>query len=410
MTESAQAGMRPHNAPRRWLIDITIALVVAAVQLGATDAAWSWHHSQSAPNWAGYLLLAVAGLVLIFRRQFPVAVLAVSLAATLLAGAVGHAGMIWLALIVAFVSAVVAGKRLAAVISLVIGYAATCWPLWQIGMDGHTSVPVALGIAAWLLVLLAVAEFVRFRRQHAAELARNRADQLRRQASEERMRIARDLHDVVAHNISVINVQANTALHLMDRQPERAREALTAIHDVSRQALTELRSVLGVLRSDDDAAPRAPSPGLGQLDDLLSTARRAGVEPRLRLRGEERQLPAGVDAAAYRIVQEALTNAARHSASSAADVLVSYEEDGVLVQVDDAGPARSSGAAEPGNGITGMTERARALGGRLSAGRRSDGGFRVVAWLPSSPALVGDHGGTGPEAAGGQPPNAGRSA
>ena len=405
MTESAQAMPRSLDLRRRWGLDIALAVVVTVVQLVATHAASSWwHHSGISPGWFGYLLLAVAGLVLTFRRQFPVVVLAVSLAATLLAGAIGHAGMIWLALIVAFVGAVVAGRRLAAVASLVIGYAATCWPVWQVGRTGHTSVSAALGIAAWLLVLLAVAEFVRFRRRHAAELARNRADQLRRQASEERMRIARDLHDVVAHNISVINVQANTALHLMDRQPERAREALTAIHDVSRQALTELRSVLGVLRSDGDAAPRTPSPGLGQLDDLLSAVRRAGLEPRLRLRGEQSQLPAGVDLAAYRIVQEALTNAARHSASSAADVLVSYEADGILIQVDDVGPARSQTASQPGNGITGMTERARALGGRLSAGRRADGGFRVAAWLPSSGHLAEGPGATGPQPVAGQPP------
>ena len=389
MTESAQAGSRPADPRRRWVIDIAIAVVVTAVQLGATHASWSWWHPShdavaSAPGWAGYLLLTVAGLVLTFRRRFPVAVLTASLGATLLAGAIGHAGMIWIALIAAFFNAVVAGKRLAAVASLVIGYAASFWPVWQIGQAGHASVAVVLGVAAWLLVLLAAAELVRFRRDHAAELARNRAEQLRRQAGEERMRIARDLHDVVAHNISVINVQANTALHLMDRQPERAREALTAIHEVSRQALTELRSVLGVLRSDGDLAPRAPSPGLGQLDDLLAAVRRAGLEPRLRQRGDRRQLPASVDLAAYRIVQEALTNTARHSASGTADVLVCYEADGVLVQVDDTGPARSAVTAQAGNGITGMTERAHALGGRLSAGRRPDGGFRVAAWLPGS--------------------------
>ncbi len=389
MTESVQAGLRPPDQRRQWLVDIAIAVVVTAVQLGATRAALSWWHPShaaagSARGWAGYLLLAVAGLVLIFRRRFPVAVLTASLGATLLAGAIGNAGMIWIALIAAFFNAVVAGKRLAAVASLVIGYAASFWPVWKIGQAGHASVAVVLGVAAWLLVLLAGAELVRFRRDHAAEVARNRADQLRRQASEERMRIARDLHDVVAHNISVINVQANTALHLMDRQPERAREALTAIHDVSKQALTELRSVLGVLRSDADLAPRAPSPGLGQLDDLLSAVRRAGLDPRLRWRGDQRQLPASADVAAYRIVQEALTNTARHSASRSADVLVSYEADGVLVQVDDAGPARSPAGAQAGNGITGMAERAHALGGRLSAGRRPDGGFRVAAWLPSS--------------------------
>ena len=122
-------------------------------------------------------------------------------------------------------------------------------------------------------MLLAAAELVRVRRERAAELARNREDQLRRRAGEERMRIARDLHDVVAHNISVINVQANTALHLMDRQPERAREALTAIHDVSRQALTELRSVLGVLRERRRGAAGA-RPRPGQLGDLLRPRRR----------------------------------------------------------------------------------------------------------------------------------------
>ena len=385
MTESVQAGLRPPDPRRRWAIDIAIAVVVTAAQLGAAHVTGHWGHpSGSAPGWPADLLLAAAGLALAFRRRFPVAVLAASLGGTLAADAISHTGMIWLALIVAFFNAVVAGERLAAIASLVIGYAASFWPLWRVGRHGHASVPVVLGVAAWLLVLLAAAEYVRFRRQRAAELASNRADQLRRQASEERMRIARDLHDVVAHNISVINVQANTALHLMDRQPERAGEALTAIHDVSKQALTELRSVLGVLRSDDDLAPMAPSPGLSQLDDLLSTVRRAGLEPRLRRRGDQRRLPVSIDLAAYRIVQEALTNTARHSASGTVDVLVSYEADGVLVQVDDAGPARSPATAEAGNGITGMTERAHALGGRLSAGRRPDGGFRVAAWLPGS--------------------------
>ncbi len=394
MTKFALPGTRPDgNQRRRWATDTAIALAVTAAQLVASYATMSWHHGSARAGWADYLLLAIAGLSLIARRRYPVAVLVVALAATIWASAVGHAGMIWIALIAAFLNAVIARKRTAAVASLLIGYLASFWPLWQIGRRGHASVGVALGVAAWLLVLLACAEFIRLRGQRAADLARNREEQLRRQASDERVRIARDLHDVLAHNISVINVQANSALHLMDRQPQRAREALTAIHDVSRQALAELTSVLGVLRADGDAAPRAPSPGLDRLDDLVAAVGRAGLEVRVSVRGLRRDLPADVDLAAYRITQEALTNAARHSANMVAEVLVCYETDGILVQIDDAGPNGpgadpATGSHRPrlpglaGNGILGMSERANALGGTLAAGPRSDGGFRVRAWLP----------------------------
>ncbi len=374
------------DARRRWAADVAITLVVTLAQLGATHAAGAWHRGAAAsPGWPVYLLVAVAGLALIARRRYPVAVLAVSLGATLGAGAFTGNGMIWIALIVAFVNAVLAGKRLAAVASLVIGYVVSFWPVWRLGTPGYGSIAVAVGVAAWMLVILAAAEFVRMRRLRGTELAASRADQLRRQASEERMRIARDLHDVVTHNISVINVQAGTALHLMDRQPERAREALTAIHEVSKQALTELRSVLGVLRADGEIAPRGPSPRLDQLGDLLTTVRGTGLQARLQIRGDQRPVPASVDLAAYRIIQEALTNTARHSASRAASVLVSYEADGLLLRIDDDGPARSERPGGAGNGITGMAERASALGGRLSAGRRDDGGFRVAAWLPAQP-------------------------
>ena len=385
MTELQLAGGRPAADPRRrWAVDGALTVVVTAAQLGASHATFSaWQSGTVSRPWPVYPLLAVAALVLIARRRFPVAVLAVSLGTTLAAGAIGPSGMIWIALIVAFFSAVIAGRQLAAAASLAIGYLVSFWPFWQIGDPGHASVAVALGVAAWMLVMLAAAEFILIRGQRATELARSRGDQLRRQVSEERMRMARDLHDVVAHNISVINVQANTALHLMDRQPERAREALTAIHDVSKQALTELRSVLGVLRSDGDSAPLSPSPGLGLLADLMSAVRQTGLQPRLQVQGGQRGLPASVDLAAYRIIQEALTNVARHSVSRRPAVLVSYEADGVLLQIDDDGPARLQAPGPAGNGITGMAERAHALGGRLSAGRRPGGGFRVAAWLPS---------------------------
>jgi signal transduction histidine kinase len=389
MTGFTLPALRRVPMPRGYAADVAVAVAVSAAQLTVAQATVSWHqHHAGAPDLASWLLLAASGLALIWRRRSPVAVLGVALATTLAANALG-AG-VWIALIVAFVNAEVARKRAAAIASLVIGYVVAFWPLWRIGQPGHGSVEVAVAVAGWLVVLLAVAELIRMRSQRAAAAARSREDQVRRRASEERVRIARDLHDVLAHNISVINVQANTALHLMDRQPERAREALTSIHDVSKQALAELRTVLGVLRADGDMAPRAPSPGLAQLPDLVSAVGAAGLDARLAVHGEPRELPTDVDVAGYRIVQEALTNAARHSASQVADVVVRYQQEGVLVQVDDDGPAHRQlpggerGPAGTGNGITGMSERAQAIGGTLSAAGRPDGGFRVVAWLPSA--------------------------
>jgi signal transduction histidine kinase len=392
MTGLALPSFRRLALPRATVTDIAVAVGVAAIQLVAVQVVWSWHHhpAGAAPGWPEYLLLAVSGLVLAWRRRYPVTVLAVALGASLGADALGSG--VWIAVIVAFVNAEVYRRRAAAVASLVIGYLVTFWPPWRIGAPGHASPAVGLGVAAWLITLLAVAELIRMRGQRAAAAASSRQDQLQRRASEERVRIAQDVHDVLAHNISVINVQANTALHLMDRQPERAWEALTSIHEVSKQALAELRTVLGVLRADGDAAPRAPSPGLAQLDSLVSAIRGVGLDVNVGIAGRPRPLPGDVDLASYRIVQEALTNTSRHSASRAAEVLVSYQPDGVLVQVDDPGPAQSAPAcagrlgAGSGHGITGMTERAEALGGTLTAERRPDGGFRVQAWLPA-PAL-----------------------
>jgi signal transduction histidine kinase len=389
MTGFTLPALRRVSLPRGYAADVAVAVAVTVVQLAVTRATISWHqHHAGAPSLASYPLLAASGLALIWRRRSPVAVLGVALVSTLAANALGAS--VWIALIVAFVTAEVARKRAAAIASLVIGYVVAFWPPWRIGQPGRGSVEVAVAVAGWLVVLLAVAELIRMRSQRAAAAARSREDQLRRRASEERVQIARDLHDVLAHNISVINVQANTALHLMDRRPERAREALTSIHEVSKQALAELRTVLGVLRADGDTAPRAPSPGFAQLRELVSAVGAAGLDARLAVYGEPRELPTDVDLAGYRIIQEALTNAARHSASQAADVVIRYQPDGVLVQVDDNGPAQRQlpgaerGPAGTGNGIMGMSERAQAIGGTLSAAGRPDGGFRVTAWLPSA--------------------------
>jgi signal transduction histidine kinase len=222
-----------------------------------------------------------------------------------------------------------------------------------------------------------------------------RREEAERQASEERLRIAQELHDVLAHNISLISVQAGVGLHLIDDHPDQARAALAAIKDASKEALAELRSVLDVLRREGDAAPLVPAPRLAtDLDALVARASAAGVDVRVEVSGSERPLPPGVDRAAFRIAQEALTNVTRHAGGAAVTVLVGYGDDALTVQVDDDGPGSVANSGGSGRGITGMRERAAALGGRLDAGPRPGGGFRVRAWLPlpaGAPRTPVDH-------------------
>lgn len=380
--------------------DSAIAAAVIVIQVLGTYATSSWHAGHPGRHVAvgviGYLLLVTGGLALLWRRRYPVAVLAVTLSIQLGAGYYGIR-FANLALIVAFFTAVFARKRAAAIASLIIGYMGAVLPAVLTPGQGKPSVAFAFGLLAWLLVLLSVAELIRARRQGAVELRQARQEELRRRAMAERLAIARDLHDVVAHNISVINVQASTALHLMDRQPERAREALTAIHDVSKQALTELRSVLGVLRGGEHDPPMTPGPGIDQIADLAARARSAGLAVQVTHSGEPSPVPAEVSVAAYRIVQEALTNTARHAAGSEAKVMICYTGETLRVEVDDDGPVAGppQGARLPraddgsGNGIIGMTERAQALGGSLRAGPRPAGGYRVRAVLPLAAPLEG---------------------
>ena len=386
---------------RRWVTDAGIAALATGADLAVSLAPRQGHGQPAGrPGVLALVLVVVAGLALLGRRRYPRAVLAVVLAVTLGATTLGAASA-WLALLVAFFTAVLAGHRVTAIASLVIG--------WGVSVI-NASLDFDLLLLAGLVTLLSVAELSRALNARTAADRRGRAEASARLASEERLAIARDLHDVVAHSISVINVQANTALHLMDRRPEQARAALTAIREVSGQALAELGPVLDALRdpggpagdraAGDGAAggaPLAPVPGVARLDELAARARSAGFAVSVTARGTVRQLPAGVDAAAYRIVQEALTNAVRHSAGQSASVLLRYGDGDLEIEVDDdgtgGGPAaggrpgaatsESAGHGAAGNGLTGMAERARALGGSLDAGPRPGGGFRVLARLPA---------------------------
>jgi signal transduction histidine kinase len=366
-----------------------LAFPVAAFQLGICYLAGRRQPEARSIDALAVVLLVGSGLALVARRRYPVAVLAVAGVATLLYHALDYPdGPFVLALFIALFGAIQRGHRRAAWIGAVIGYAGYLVLDRLVGRHENPQLAPSLGVAAWLIVVLVVADLVRVQRERSADAARNRAEEQRRRESEERLRIAQELHDVLAHNISLINVQAGVALHLIDERPEQARTALAAIKDASKDALGELRTVLGVLRAPDAEAPRAPAPSLSRLDGLVAQAAAAGLTVELAVDGTPRPLPAPVDLAAFRIVQEALTNVTRHAGTARSAVVhVHYEADDVTVQIDDDGTGasgRPSGAlAGTGSGIRGMRERAAALGGSLEAGPRAGGGFRVSATLPA---------------------------
>jgi signal transduction histidine kinase len=259
----------------------------------------------------------------------------------------------------------------------------------------HAATPPSIvysgGVAAWLIALTAFGEVVRVRRAYVTAERRRAAEEEaaheeaeRRRAGEERLRIARELHDVLAHHISLMNVQASVGLELMDSNPEQARTALSAVKQASREALGELRGVLAVLKGDGESAPRTPTPGLGDLDELVARASTAHLAVRLERDDAVRDLPGPVGLAAYRIVQESVTNAVRHSGASLVTVRLSVTDGALRVAVEDDGRGPSAVATSPsgGHGLRNMRERASALGGTLTAGARPGGGFRVVAVLP----------------------------
>jgi signal transduction histidine kinase len=214
---------------------------------------------------------------------------------------------------------------------------------------------------------------------------REREEEARRRVGEERLRIAREVHDVVAHAMVGINVQAGVAAHLVDRDPGQAHAALREIKRTSGEALADLRATLGVLRDDGEAAPTAPAHGLAALGELTDSVRAAGVAVALDVTGDARPLPSAIEAAGYRIVQEALTNVLRHAGARHAGVTVAVGERAVDIEVVDdgtGGPVADRDGLGSGNGLRGMRERAAAVGGRVEAGARQEGGWRVVARLP----------------------------
>ena len=215
----------------------------------------------------------------------------------------------------------------------------------------------------------------------AEERAQRSEEEAKRAVGEERARISRELHDVVAHSVSVMTVQASAVRRLLKPEQEREREALQVVEDTGRQALTEMRRLLGIMREEGVSAERAPQPGLATIRDLVEHVREAGLPVELTVEGEPVRLPPGVDLSAYRIVQEALTNALRHAGPARAWVAVRYGGDDVEIEVENDGRSDSDGEAG-GHGLVGMRERVALCGGELKAGPRKGGGFSISARLP----------------------------
>jgi signal transduction histidine kinase len=360
-------------------------LLVYAATLGQyidTDKGW----------WPGTLPASAACLSLVWRARHPAAVTSFVVFCTVVTGATGypvnHQYMI--PLVVAFYALGVHAPqrvgRVYAVLAIVVFTVAA-----QGSLDDDEAQKLAtFAPAFWIIVALVSGTAVQGRRDYldavrarAEHAERTREEEARNRVAEERVRIARELHDVVAHHMALANAQAGTAAHIVRTRPEQAGEILTELSRTTGAALRELQAAVGLLRRSDDPESLEPSPGLARLDELVSAFGSAGLRATVTVDGERRPLSPGVDLAAFRIVQEALTNVAKHAGASTADVTLSYAGDTLTLTVsDDGGDAPRPPAPGGGFGLIGMRERAQSAGGRLRAGRRPGGGFAVTAELP----------------------------
>ena len=367
-----------------WLPVIISFLVQVPVAIGVI-------HLYSLTATQGLITLAIAllgPLALIGARRFPgpvVAVTAIGASLDLFFNA--HSGPPYVALAFGIISAIVRDARIWAWISIAVSWGTTIAVAIALSSDRLTGPRIA-ATTLGILIVVGIGEGMRSRRERTAEFRRMAGERRQSEVQAERVRIARELHDVLAHSLSQINVQASVGLHLMDRQPDKAAEALASIKETSKTALDEVRSVLGVLRAEggaDPNAPLVPEPDLSRLPGLAASVTAQGIEVRLDDRLTTSEIPKPVQLALYRIVQESLTNIARHAdGATHATVTLDRTEAAYHLEVRDDGhgsvpvPASESG----GRGLLGMRERAELLGGHLSAGPAEGGGFSVVAELP----------------------------
>jgi signal transduction histidine kinase len=381
-------------------LDVLVGVLAALAQVVGTTIFVGIAGAEEQIDLLGYALLLAGALPLFGRDRYPIPVLLVVAASAVAYMLLGYPGGFYtISLIFALWAAVAAGHRIASV-AVAVALVAFIVVAGYLVPSGHFRDPdAAIWFAGWLVAAIVLGEVSRGRLEYleqverrAFEAERTREEEALRRAGEERLRIARELHDVLTHHISVISVQAGVAVHLLDKRADEppsveqtalAREALASISESSREAMRELRGILGVLRDTDQADPRAPTPGLDAIDDLVASAKGTGLDVEVETHGERPHVPVGTDLAAYRIIQESLTNVARHADARHAWVSVTYGQREIEVEVTDDGRGVTDGEPlEQGNGVSGMRERAVAVGGSLDADARPDGGFRVRARLP----------------------------
>jgi signal transduction histidine kinase len=371
---------------RQQSVDVAVA---ALVGVGCSLEVWGpWGSTHlTGPRAAVFGAYMLAVLALAFRRRVPLAstlVLVAGLTAEWLAFGSPEGFGVFVTLVLAGYSVAANTTRVRSLVGLgALTAAAAIWTLrdpTQTTVHGHVSelgwmLPVAI---AWLL-----GAYMRELRERASRAEREREERAAAATASERARIARELHDIVAHNVSLMVVQAEAADEMLERdKPERARTPIRTIEETGRAALTDMRRLLGLLRETDAQPALGPQPGIANLELLLVKMRDAGLPVGLEVEGEPKPLPPGVDLSAYRIVQEALTNALKHADGARARVLVRFTASALELEVVDDGAVTNGAGADGGHGLVGMRERVALFGGELEAGPAVDGGYRVRARLP----------------------------
>jgi len=359
---------------RSWVIAVGVAGALMVIALAGD-------HPTTDLDVLGYALVVTSGLALAASRWAPVPVLIVTGLCAVGYNAVGF-DVPAVAYLFAVYAAVRSGHRIVTLVASLALLATLPLAIMVSPADGAAkeAFAQARGVLelAWLIAAAAAGEALRQAERRADEAERTREETARLRAVQERLHIARELHDSLTHQISIIKVQAEVAVHLARKRGEQVSESLLAIQKAGREATRELRATLETLRD----VTKSPSHGLDHLPELLAGAHGIGLTTTLTIEGERQDVPDAVDRTAYRIVQESLTNAARHAAAATASIQINYLPDALAIRIDDDGTAKPGSVPVPGVGLLGMRERVTALGGRLRAEPRNEGGFTVQAELP----------------------------